>query len=71
MASITNEIKLPTRDELLDYVMAISELMSQQALCIDSYKPRKFYPIFVDHEKRMKCEKIVEKFMKNYPNCSI
>ena len=52
MASITNEIKLPSRNELIEF----SELMSQQAICIDCYKPKKFYPIFVDHKKRMKCK---------------
>ena len=71
MASITKEIELPTRNELIECMMAISELISQQALCINGYKPKKFYPIFVDHEKKMECEKINEKFMKKYPNCSI
>ena len=69
----TNKDMLPTRDELLDYMLAISELMSQQALCINCYKPKKLYSIFryFDHEKRMECKKIVDEFMENYLNCSI
>ena len=72
-SSDTNEIEIPTRNELIHYVWAVSKLMSQQALNIEGYKRRKYYRMnrIYDHQEKKQCEKILEEFMNKYPNFSI
>ena len=72
-SSDTNEVEIPTRNELICYVWGVSKLMSQQALNIEGYKPRKYYHMNYnhDHQEKKQCKKILEEFMNNYPNYSI
>ena len=79
MASITNaspdinDVKIPTRNELIYYMWAVSILMSQQALNINGYKPQKYHHTnrIYDDQEMKQCEKILEQFMNKYPNFSI
>ena len=67
---VTNEVEIPTRNELILYVWAVSKLMSQQALNIKGYKPQKYYHMNYnyDSQEKKQCEKILEEFMNKYPN---
>ena len=72
-SSDTNEVDIPTRNELIHYMWAVSKLMSQQALNIEGYKPRKYYHMnrIYYHQEKKQCEKILEEFMNTYQNFSI
>ena len=66
----TNEEMKPTRDELINYIYAIGDLIAYKAVKINGYKPNKFENVDVeyDYEYITKCTKLVDEFRKNYPN---
>ena len=58
-SSDTNQVEIPTQNELIRYVWAVSKLMLQQALNIEGYKPRKYYHMNCNHnhQEKKQCEK--------------
>ena len=66
----TNEDIKPTRDELLDYMYAINDLIAYRAVKINGYKVDKFENVISDndYECMTECANIVDEFRKNYPN---
>ena len=68
------DAKIPTSDEFIDYLHAISELMSRRLVTIKGYEPKWGYgSTHCDCElhKVQEWRRIAGDFMKKYPNISI
>ena len=66
----TNEEMKPIRDELINYIYAIGDLIACKAVKIKGYKPNKFENVDLEYdcEYIIECTKLVDEFKKNYPN---
>ena len=74
MATNRTDVKIPTSVEFIDYLHAISELISHRLLCINGYEPNwryEFTPCDYELHKVQEWKTIVSDFMKKYPNISI
>ena len=69
-SQITNEVMIPTRDELINYMDAIHELILYKAIGIRGYK-RSGYVLVCNNDKSKKCKTFVYEFEKNYQDCSL
>ena len=64
---------IPTKYELIEYVHAVRDLISYQAVDIENYESNRILVKYSDYEceKIMECNKIERRFKKKYPGDAI
>ena len=65
----TNENMSPTKDELINYMDALRELILYKAIGIRGYKPTGYILVY-NNNKIKKYETFIHEFNKNYPDYS-
>ena len=64
---------IPTKYELIEYLHAVRDLLSYQAVDIEGYESTSILIKYSNYqrEKIMECDKIVRRFKKKYPSDAI